>query len=154
MTAPQLPPRRPQGELVAVRALPRVQPTRWYLMRERRDGPLVPARVQWLDHEPGEPDNKLDRGYSSVFPQVDIAGTYVEPERLFERLYSATDGRPAIASTHWKYPQPITERDYRLALDRIRWAERHRPGDPTLRPRRRVTSEQIALPNFDRENSI
>lgn len=134
--------------------LPRVQPARYFLMRERRDGPLVPARLQWLDHEPGEPLNKLDRGYSSVFPQVDIAGIYVEPERLLERLYSSDKFREAIAPTHWKYAAPTSEADYRLRLDRLRWAERHRPDDPTLRPRRAVSSEQIALPNFDRENSI
>jgi hypothetical protein len=134
--------------------LPRVQPTRYFVIRERRDGPLVPARLQWLDHEPGEPSNKLDRGYSSVFPQVDIAGVYVEPERLIERLFESTPDRLALAPTHWKYAAPVSEADYRLRIERMRWAERHRPDDPTLRPRRRVESDQIAMPDFTRENSI
>lgn len=136
------------------RPLPIVRPPTYYLMRQRRDGPIVPARLQWLDHEPDEPDNKLDRGHQSVLPRVDIAGTYVEPELLIERLFGATDPRPGIAPTHWKYTQPITEADYRLHLDRLRWAEQHRPDDPALRPRKRVNSADVPLPNFDRENSI
>lgn len=138
---------------VSARQPLRMQKTTYYLIRERRDGPLVPARLQWLNHEPGEPSNLLDRGCLSVFPQVDIAGVYVEPERLLERLYSSDKFREAIAPRHWKYAQPITESVYRVRLDRMRWAERNRPNDPTLRPRRKVDSDQVSI-NFDRENSI
>lgn len=151
MKAPELPPRRPPHG--ARHSLPR-QPTTFYVIRERRDGPLVPARLQWIDHEPGEPDNKLDRGCLSVFPVVDIAGTYVEPERLLDRLYNPTDSRPALAPRHWKYPARITEAEYRLRLDRLRWAEKHMPDHPTLRSRRRVEPDQLPMPSFERENSI
>jgi len=84
---------------------------------------------------------------------VDIAGTDTEPEQLFDRLYSSTDARSALAPTHWKYPQPISETEYRYQITRLKWARRHRPDDPTLRPRRAVDPDQIALPNFDRENA-
>ncbi len=127
---------------------------RYFMLRLRRDGPLVPGRLRWLDHEPGEPDNKLDRGRLSIFPFVDIAGAEVPPEELFERLYSATDGRSAIAPSHWKYAAPVTEAEYRYQLSRLEWAKHHRPQDPTLRPRRAVDPAQIALPNFDRENAL
>lgn len=151
--APELPPRVQPAPMIA-RPLPKVRPPTYYVMRQRRDGPLLPARLQWLDHEPEEPDNKLDRGYQSVFPQADIGGALVDPERILERLFSYTDTRPGIAPTHWKYPQPCTEAEYRLRMEQLRWAERNRPDDPKLRPRKRVESDSLPLPNFDRENSI
>lgn len=33
----------------------------FWQIRLRKGGPWVPARTFWCDHEPGEPDNKLDR---------------------------------------------------------------------------------------------
>lgn len=144
----------PERPAPGARQVPVKQPTAYYVIRERRDGPLVPARLQWLDHEPGEPDNKLDRGCLSVFPQVDIAGVYVPPERLLERLYSPTPERPALAPRHWKYAARISHAEYHLRVERMRWAETNRPDDPVLRPLRRVEADQMPLPSFDRENSI
>jgi hypothetical protein len=134
--------------------MPVRQPTTYYIVRERRDGPLVPARLQWLDHEPGEPANKLDRGCLSIFPHVDIAGVYVPPERLLERLFTASEGRRALAPRHWKYAMPVSEQEYRLRIDRIRWAERNAPDHPILKPNRPVEADNLPLPNFDRENAI
>lgn len=129
-----------------------VRPPCYYLLRVKRDGPLVPARLQWLDHEPGVPENKLDRGRFSVYPAADIAGAEVDPELLFDRLFSHDDPRPGIAATHWKYPEPISEAMYRWHFERMRWAERNRPDDPVLRPRQRVDPGQIEI-NFDREHA-
>jgi hypothetical protein len=116
------------------------------MLRVTRLGPLVPARLQWLDHEPGAPDNKLDRGRLSVFPCVDIAGAEVPPEEITERLYRGPG--------HWKFCEPVSEAEYRYQLSHLEWAKAHRPEDPTLRPRRAVDPAQVPLPNFDRENSL
>ena len=117
----------------------------YFMLRIQRHGPLVPARIQWLDHEPGEPGNPRD-SWPAVIPQVDIAGEVVPPEDLTDRFH--------WPAGHWKYAQPVTAAQYRHAFDRLRWAERNRPEDPTLRPRRRVSADQILLPSFDRENAI
>ncbi len=117
----------------------------FYLLRMTRYGPLVPARVQWLDHEPGQPDNLRDR-WPALIPQVDIAGEIVEPEILLERVHW-TGG-------HWKSLESISAEQYEHAFRHLRWAERNAPDHPTLRPRRRVTPTQIPLPSFDRENAI
>jgi hypothetical protein len=128
---------------------------RHFRLRLRRGGPLVPARIRWLDFAPEDPEwNKLDRGRLSIITVVDIAGELRPPEELLERLYSATDSRSAIAPTHWKFCERITEAQYEVEFARIRWAERHRPSDPVLKPRRKVDPAQIPMPDFTRENSI
>lgn len=125
------------------------------MLRVRRDGPLVAARLRWLDHAPQDPpENKLDRGRLSVFPAADIAGVEADPQEIFDRIYTPTDARPAIPSTHWKHAAPVTEPIYRHELARLRWAERARPADPARRPRRAVDPAQMPLPSFERENSI
>jgi len=114
--------------------------THHYTLRLHRFGALVPARLVWLDHEPGQPDNRLDRGRLSRFPQVDIAGEIVDPEILEERLMAPR--------RHWKWPEPVTEAEYRYRLDHLRWVERNQPDHPTLRPRRRVNYLTAPLPKF------
>lgn len=115
-----------------------------YLMRLVRYGPLIPARLQWLDHEPGEPDNKRDR-WPALLCVVDIAGEDCPPEELLERQH--------WPPRHWKHAEPIGEGEYRYRLELLRWAEKGRPDDPTLRPRRRIDRRTVPLPNFDRENA-
>jgi hypothetical protein len=118
-----------------------------FLLRVVRGGPLVPARLRWLDHAPDDPDdNKLDRGRLSIVCCADVAGAEVPPEQLTERLYRGPG--------HWKYAEPITESEYRYQLQRLHWAARHRPQDPGLRPRRAVDPAQAPLPDFSRENAL
>jgi hypothetical protein len=145
---------------------------RHFLMRLRRDGPLVPARLRWLDHEPGEPDNKLDRGRLTPFPAVDIAGKDVAPEVLIERLILQPHWRgdrlkqPAVLLadmlaqtggsvplTHWRYAQPISEAEYRHQLKLRGWAQTYRPSHPMLQPRQPVDPRQLPIPDFSRENA-
>lgn len=126
-------------------ALPLHRPC-YFLLREVRFGPLVPARLYWLDHEPGVPENKREGSRWPVYIQAaDIAGVEVEPERVAERLM--------WSAPHWKYPQRITETEYRYQLARLRWAEVANPEDPTLRPRRKVDPASVKLPDFKRENA-
>lgn len=120
---------------------------RHFLLRLRRRGPLVPARLHWIDHAPGDPqDNKLDRGRLSIVVCADIAGAEVPPEELLERLH--------IRPGHWKYPEPISHAEYRYQLARLQWAAQHRLDDPALRPRRAVDPAQVALPDFSREKAM
>lgn len=128
---------------------------RHFRLRLRRGGPLVPARIRLLDYAPEDPpENKLDRGRLSIVTVVDIAGELRPPEELLDRLYSATDSRSAIPPTHWKFAERITEAQYEVEFARMRWAERHRPTDPVLKPRHKVDPAQIPMPDFARENAL
>lgn len=123
--------------------LPRPQ---YFLLRVKRLGPLVPARWWVCDHDPADPDNKLDRGRLSAYPRAEIAGVECEPETVSDRA--------AWGAPHWKYAQPITEVEYRYQVARLRWAGKHQPTDPGLAPKRPVAADRLVLPNFERENSI
>lgn len=121
--------------------------TQHYMLRLTRLGPLVPARIRWIDHAPQDPpENKLDRGRLSVLSVVDIAGVEVPPEELTERFNWPVG--------HWKFAQAIDEARYRFEFARLRWVERNRPTDPVLTPRRAVDPAQMVLPSFERENAI
>jgi hypothetical protein len=103
--------------------------------------------MRWLDHAPEDPpDNKLDRGRLSIVMCADIAGADVPPEELTERLYRGPG--------HWKYPEPISEAEYRYQLGRLLWAVTNRPDDPVLHPKRVLDPLAVPLPDFTRENSI
>ncbi len=130
----------------------KLPPRQHFLMRVRRDGPLVPAMLWWCDHDPADPANKLDRGRLSIYPRAAIAGEEVEPERILERLGLLPLSGDQVATpdqilarlaqaepppvTHWKWCQPVSEAVYQHHFSRLRWAERHRPNDPALNPRR------------------
>lgn len=125
---------------------------RYFMIRVRRDGPLTPAKLWLCDHAPGEPDNKLDRGNLSIYPRAEIAGKEVDPELLFDRVFSHTDWQPAYAVSHWKFASTITETEYRYRVAHLTWAQQHRPGDPTGHARKPLDAAQMPLPNFEREN--
>jgi hypothetical protein len=127
---------------------------RHYILRLVRGGPLLPARIWFCDHDPADPDNKLDRGRLSLYPRADIAGVEVEPEQLADRLYSMTDPTPAHPPTHWRYAAPCSEAEYRWRLDSLRWAEQHRPDHPVLQPRRRLAAADVEVPDFSREEAL
>jgi hypothetical protein len=110
-----------------------------FLLRLTRGGPLVPARLQELDHEFGEPDNHRDRWPPTVLV-ADIAGEIVPPEELTDRFH--------WKAGHWKHAAAITEGEYRHLMDVLRWAERNQPDHPSLRPRRRIDPRTARLPSF------
>ncbi len=121
-----------------------------FLLRVTRLGPLVPARIRLLDHAPQDPpENTLDRGRLSWVLCADVAGDEIDPERMLDRLVSQDDWRPAISPGHWRYPQPISEPEYRFRVARRDWADRHQPTDPTLRPRQKIDPAQMPLPVFE-----
>jgi hypothetical protein len=122
----------------------------YYLLRLTRRGPLVPARLVFLNHEPGVPDNLLDRGHRSIYPQADIGGEIVPPEELFDRLFAPSEGdfRPGHSPTHWRYAKPIGRAEYETRLRHLRWCEDNAPDHPTLRPRRPINPRTARLPSF------
>lgn len=115
-----------------------------YLLRLVRGGPLVPARIQWLAHEPGVPSNPRDR-WPALLEQVDIAGEIRPPEELHERLH--------WPAGHWKSTQIISKEEYEYRLNMLRWAETNLAEDPILRPHRQIKISEYRLPSFERENN-
>lgn len=146
---------------------------RFFMLRARRGGALVPGRLWWCDFEPGSPANHLDRGRLSLYPRADIGGLEVPPEQLLDRLgiwrrrgdgvmlpheVLAALADPAQQTprpvTHWAYARPISEAEYRRELDLLRWREEHDRTHPSLAPRRAVAPSELPLPSFDRESSL
>lgn len=144
-----------------------------FLMRARRDGPLVPARLWLCDFEPGEPDNKLDRGRLCPYPRADVAGIEVPPEQVLDRLgvwrrrgdwtmlphevvaALADPGQQTPRPVgHWAYAAPISAEAYARRVRELQVASARQPLHPGLRPRERVEPKQLAVPNFDRENAL
>lgn len=121
-----------------------MMPPRHYLMRVTRYGPLVPARLVEIDHEPGEPDNHRDRWPATILC-ADVAGEVVPPEQLTDRFHWTI--------SHWKWAQPIPEAIYRYHFERLRQAEIDDPSAPVLRPRKRVDPAAVPLPDFSEENA-
>lgn len=77
----------------------------------------VAARIFWRDHEPGEPENKLER----PFLDAEINGERVPPSQVWERR-----GRV------------ITEADYRFLVADRAWAAQHKPTLPEANPREAI----------------
>jgi hypothetical protein len=137
---------------------------RYFLLRLRRGAPLVPARLWLCDHDPADPENRLDRGALSVFPRAEIAGREVPPERLLDRLgvwrrcgdgtLRADEAVAALADPslqtprpvgHWAYAQPITAAEYSYRVAHLQWLERHRPNDPRANPYQQIKPAELPL---------
>lgn len=122
-----------------------------FLLRAVRFGPLVPARLWLCDHDPADPDNKLDRGRLSVFPRAEIDGREIDPDLLqSDRLISPTDWRPAYRVGHWKYARPIDRAEYEFQMAHRGWRRRARPDDVTLDARIKVKPGQLPIPIFEK----
>jgi hypothetical protein len=118
---------------------------RYFLLRRVRFGPLVPARLMEIAHEPGEPSNPRDRWPATVLC-ADIAGEVVPPEQLTDRFF--------WDKNHWKWAEPVDEATYRYHFEHLRRAETADPQSPVLRSRKRVDPAAVALPSFERENQL
>jgi hypothetical protein len=122
-----------------------VTPARYFLLRRVRFGPLVPARLMEIAHEPGEPSNPRDR-WPATIVCADIAGEVVPPEELTDRFF--------WSKHHWKWAEPVDEATYRYHFERLRRAETADPQNPVLRSRKRVDPAAVPLPSFERENQL
>jgi hypothetical protein len=99
----------------------------YWLMKAVKHGPLVPARIFWCDHEPGVPDNILDRG--GPFLAAEIAGAWVEVDRVWHSRGKAID-----------------EKEYAFRLAEIDWSKKYAPSEPLANPRQAVSLKDAPLP--------
>lgn len=104
------------------------QPGFW-MLRCCRQCPEVCARIWWCDHEPDEPENKLDRPFLQGQIGLDLAPVM----RIWTR-----QRRPITSATY----------DYQIQL--LHWLKGNRPTDPRLHPMRAPELRDIALPEFTR----
>lgn len=106
------------------RVISQPQPGFW-AVRLRSRAVEVAARIWWCDHEPGEPENKLDQ----PFLDAELNGVRVPPSRVWEMR-----GRV------------ITEAEYRFLIADRKWAAEYSPNDPAAQPDQPVDWLQAKLP--------
>ena len=90
-----------------------------WIVRRGPSFPEVPARIWRVDHEPGNPCNKLDRWPPYIW-MAEIAGEPADP--LDIALYREARG--------------ITEGHYKFLCADMAWSREWQPNDPRLRPKR------------------
>lgn len=105
-----------------------VQPG-YFLIRLVRHGPMIAARIYWCDHEPGNPENKLDR-WPIPFLAGEVAGEDVDPLGI----WLARDRTP------------IDSAEYRFRDADRRWVEEFAPHEPLAKPLRKADLMQAPLP--------
>ena len=108
----------------------------YWVIRLRTGAPLIPARTYWCDHEPGDPENVLDR-WPIPFIAGEIAGDIADPLNIF----GGRDRAPLEARGGLTIDQ---EYAYRVAD--IRHAKRWRPLEPIANPTRRVMLSRMPIP--------
>jgi hypothetical protein len=108
----------------------------YWAIKLRTGGPPVPARTFWCDHEPGNPDNKLDR-WPLPFIAGEIAGDVADPLDIFAAR-SRVPLRPRGGLTQ---PQ-----EYAFQVADIRHARVWRPDEPIANPRHRVRLSRLPIP--------
>jgi hypothetical protein len=118
-------------------------------MQMVRRGPFVPVRIWWCDHEPGDPENKLDRG-GKPFLAAEVGGEWYDPPKSIwtEPVFEFARERQTCLAGHWKQPMPLSEQRYRLEAEAIRQARELGRRDPRLTPYRPVRAQDVPLPVF------
>lgn len=103
----------------------------YWLFRWGKDTPEVPARIwrEWCDHEPGNPDNKLDTGPINLW-RAEVAGEEVDPYRV----------------QHGRKTQRLTAQQYRFRLAQRDWLKDWEPENPKVQPHRRVDLRKMPPP--------
>jgi hypothetical protein len=109
----------------------------YWLVQLGKNYPPVPARVWWCDHEPGNPENKLD---GPPFLAAEIAGEPADPLDV----YAAVERRPRDKRPMVPIRRLTLEQTYAYLVADLRHAQRWRPDDPLAQPRRRVNLTRIA----------
>lgn len=97
----------------------------FWMIKLSRGGVEVPASISYCDHEPGEPDNKLE----TPFLDAEIAGDRVPPNEVWHRR-----GRQ------------ITAQEHAFQVADMQHAKAYRPGDPKAEPRKPIDLLQAPLP--------
>lgn len=108
------------------RQIDRPEPGLW-AVRLRRGAVEVAARIFWCGHEPGDPDNELER----PFLDAEINGDRVPPDEVWHRR-----GRV------------ISPAEYRFLIADRTWARDHAPEDPAANPLQAVDLLTVKPPTF------
>ncbi len=106
----------------------------FWLIRLRKLAPQIPARTYLCNHEPGAPDNILDR-WPLPFLAGEIAGDVADPLDIF----GARDREPLKP----RPPLKTVEQEYAFLVEDMRHARLYRPEDPLAQPRRAVDLTRI-----------
>jgi hypothetical protein len=109
----------------------------YWLIQLGKNFPPIPARVWWCDHEPGNPENKLD---TPPYLAAEIAGEPVDPLDV----YAAVERRPIDKRPLVPKEGLSVEQEYAYRVADLQHAQRWRPDDPLANPRRRVNLTRIA----------
>jgi hypothetical protein len=88
--------------------------------------PFMAARIYWRDHEPGNPENKLDRWPLPVLAG-EILGKDVDPALV----WTGRDRRPLVA-----LPGHTIHSTYRYRVADAAWAVEHAPDEAIAHPKR------------------
>lgn len=140
----------------------------WWMVRCCRGCPEVVARIWLCDHEPGDPENKVDQPYlqgqlgldlvdpNEIWVMLEYCEAGSEEQALLRRpLALRTDvqaGRVARAATApmalWKRERArrISAAEYAYQLADYQWLRQHRPNDPNARPTEKVQIRNLELP--------
>lgn len=100
----------------SARILNNPEPGYW-MVRWKRGAPEMPAAIVECNHEPGNPENLLERSILVA----NHGWREVDPMEIWTRK-----GRP------------ITEAEYRFQLARAEYADAHAPDEPEAAPRTAV----------------
>lgn len=98
----------------------------FWMVRFGPNKPEVPAKIWAVDHEPGNPENKMDRGGKTYF-DAELAGERVDPHLVMRA----------------RERRPISEPEYRFQVADCAWAREHQPEDPRLWPTRRADVSKL-----------
>ena len=99
----------------------------WWMLRLRASAPEVPAMIAVLDHEPGDPDNKLDRWPLPLW--AEIAGQLADPLTVWAQR-----------------KRPISPEEYAYQRALCLWTREHAPDEPLAQPRKKTDWLQAVLP--------
>jgi hypothetical protein len=106
----------------------------YWTIKLRKRGPPVPARTFWCDHEPGNPENKVDQ----PFLAGEIAGDVVDPLDVF--------AAPVRDELKPRGVLKTPEQEYAYRVADIRHARQWRKDEPIANPRRRVRLSRMPIP--------
>jgi hypothetical protein len=88
----------------------------FFLVRLGKGRPLVPARIWWCAHEPGNPENELEVPF----------------------LEGEAAGKPYQPALIWSSGLPTTEAEYRFRMALHAHCVEHEPDAPEANPTRKV----------------
>jgi hypothetical protein len=142
----------------------------FWMVRVVRGGPFVASRIWLCDHEPGEPENIMDRPYWQGQIGLDLTSPlkiwtmleYVEASPEQQRAFAspplserAPRGGRSPAFTYAPMPlwqqsraRRITLEEYLTELAWLAWAKRNAPDHPDFTYRRPVNPRTAPVPRF------